>query len=194
MRTMMNETRAVWTEFHHQFLTGVGEANQRFLSHCQQVGLVANYSTESLGAIGDWFLAELRRQKLRYVGEVPVWWDSSVPFAKRAKAFGQKKVDRFDFSTYTGPFTRGQILLIDEMSSYFAQVLIHNHPGARWVIFVASSRSLRRGQTLLQLGDKKWPVQTLSIVYKQALGALDKEPFVPGWLQNQAIVELARGE
>lgn len=180
MKILIHGDKSPWHEHFESYVAGIEIGAQALRAHAVEAGLVADSSVTSLAGIGDWFVSELVSPRSPYADRSPASWDPAVPFAGDGSAVGQ-----------IAPFTRQRILLIDEVSSYLAEVLICAFPTAKWVTFVGRRRELRRGSTLLQLGDKKWPAQPLDIVYLQALHALDGTVAAAGWLEREARIELA---
>ena len=74
----------------------------------------------------------------------------------------------------------------------FAAVLFDPYAGAKWVIYKSERREIRTGMTLIELGDRKWPVNTVGVVYTNALRALNGNVQPANWLKHNALTEMGR--
>lgn len=180
MRFLTFDSKEEWAFFHEEFLAALPLALERFRHRAARHGLTTDGTVESLGPIGDWFAREIRHPESAPGVPLPPWWKTVRPWA------GTGTPD-------DGPFTPDHVILMDEMQSYLADVLVRVYPNAKWVIFRGERRELRRGSTLLQLGDRNWPAQTVTIVHMAALKAVLRNELPPSsWLQLCAIEELNR--
>ena len=178
MRNLTFATKDEWARHNQAFLAALPEARERFQSRAERRHLAADGTIDSLGAIGDWYLEELSNPDSSDA-PLPPWWASSQPWS------GAGTPDDL-------PVTRDQVMLTDEVHSYFAGVLHDSYPGAKWVIFKGERREITRGMTLLELGDRKWPVNTVGVLYTNALRALDGNVQPANWLKFRALTEMAR--
>lgn len=111
----------------------------------------SEFSLESLGPLGEWFALKLDSGLDVDASWLPVWWDPNLPPAG-------------SFDGHCGPFTREQLKLIDDVHAYVAEVMLHNIPGSKWVIYKGSKKDWRNGSTVLQVS-RKLKGFPLSLVY-----------------------------
>lgn len=135
-----------------------------------------DFSIDSLGAVGVWFAEKLENGLDADDTWLPAWWDPKLPPAG-------------SFEGHCGPFTRGQLKLIDDVHAYVAEVMLRNIPGSAWVVYKGSKKDVRNGDTVLQL-NKRLKTFSLSLVYGSAVGAvlLDKP------VDTELFREFTKGE
>lgn len=181
MLNSMTFTREQAQSHHFAYVAGIADA----LRHLNSVwhGDVLDFSVASLRAVGEWFTNNLSSGLEADSTWLPVWWDSHLPPAGAAPG-------------HTGPLTRGQLKLIDDVHAYEAQVLLRNIPGSRWIIYKGSKRDFRNGSTVLQLSSslKGFP---LDLVYGQAVDFVlqDKPPnalLFHEWTRDQVRIATDR--
>ena len=180
MRSFTFATKEEWSAYHDEFVASLPCAVERFHRRADRHGLVADGTVASLGPIGEWFTVEVRKPESTPEVPLPPWWDPAQPWP----GSGTRRY---------GDLTRDQVILIDEVQAYFADVLVRAYPDAKWVIFKGERREDRRGKTLLQFADKKWPVHTIGIVSKAAVWSIEDGLIWPeGGLIAAAEAKLSR--
>ncbi len=114
-------------------------------------------SVESLDAVNAWFLTRILEPREAKTADLPSWWDPASPTAE-SDVPG------------SGPFTLGQLALIDEVQAYLGEVMTKARPDATWVIYKGHKLESMNGQTMLQIG-KSRPFPVHSAIYNEALNA-----------------------
>ncbi|GGK85707.1 hypothetical protein GCM10007382_02090 [Salinibacterium xinjiangense] len=154
----MNASREKREELHEAYVRELEPAQARLRKRLSGPGdPQLDGSVESLDAVNAWFLTRILEPREAETADLPSWWDPASPTAE-SDVPG------------SGPFTSGQLALIEEMQAYVGEVMTNARPDATWVIYKGHKLDFRNGQTMLQTG-KGMPFAVQGIVYGEALGA-----------------------
>jgi hypothetical protein len=96
---------------------------------------------------------------------LPPWWDPAMPTA-----------DDGDPETY--PFTRAQLMLVDELQAYLAEVILNANPGATWIMNRRSKRRLDSQLSMIRAADGRL-LSPQNAAYEVALKVVLRGEFVP---------------
>lgn len=140
MLNLMDASREEVAEADRQYRAGIVDALARFAARWADAGHDALHgSVESLLAVGEYFLSEIRSPTVHAPPAwLPAWWDPQAPLATGAP-------------TEERPLTRDQLMLIDEVHAYYAEVVMSHAPAAHWAIYKGSKKEWRNGKTVLYL-------------------------------------------
>lgn len=154
----MNASREKRKELHEAYVRELTPAQARLRKRLSGRGdPQLDGSVESLDAVNAWFLTRILEPREAKTADLPSWWNPATPTAESG-------------IPGSGPFTSMQLVLIDEMQAYVAEVMTKARPDATWVIYKGHKLDFRNGQTMLQTG-KGMPFAAQGIVYGEALGA-----------------------
>lgn len=123
-----------------QYRAGIIDALDRFAVRWRGAGRdELDGSVESLLTVGEFFLSEVRNPAVHAPPTwVPPWWDPEAPLATGGP-------------TEERPLSRDQLMLIDEVHAYYAEIVLSHCPGAHWTIYKGSKKEWRNGKTVLWL-------------------------------------------
>lgn len=158
------------------YIAGTYEA----IAHLTTVwpGKPLDYSVDSLGLVGEWFAENMEVGLKVDDSWLPSWWNPDLPPAG-------------DGPGHTGPFTRRQLRLIDDVHAHYAAVVLANARGTRWIVYKGHRKDIRNGTTVIRLTRKR-NHYALSLVYKCALRAVpDKEPVSTNLMREYAWKSIA---
>ncbi|WP_347979043.1 hypothetical protein [Microbacterium sp. ProA8] len=181
MRVLTFDSPDTWAAYQRGFLAEAANAAERFR---RSVGasIALDKSPESLDAVGTWLVDKLQHPEPAWdtLDWLPVWLHPGLPLAGSG-------------TDSDGPFTRAQLESMDQVHGYIVEVLLTQRPTAKWVIFTGAKRDIRRGSTMLDIGRRQWPINTIGLIYKVSLDVvLDGDLPPAGWLRNAVEAEFAK--
>ena len=157
---------------HAAYQNDLVKASARLREHLRSTdGPVADGSVDSLIAINLWFQERLILEANRPGGQsIPAWW-GSAPLVESD-------------SHEAGPFTSQQLMIIDVVQAYLAEVMLETLPGAELAIYSGDPSDWRNGQTAVRYGLHRFEFP-VSVAYSIALDVvLYRRPVDAGVLAN----------
>ena len=164
---------------HDDYLSSLGPASEQLRNRFKaETGADLDGSIESLIELKRWFVERLLTIEAPRAG-LPTWWDPAMPTA-----------DNGDPETY--PFTRAQLMLVDEVQAYLAEVILNANPDATWIINRKSKRRLDSQLSMIRAVDGRL-LSPQNAAYEVALKVVLRGEILPDSLLADYAGQWAEG-
>jgi hypothetical protein len=150
---------------HDDYLNSLSPARERLRSRFEEeTGLDLDGSIESLVGLKRWFVERILTIGAADVS-LPAWWDPAMPTADEG-------------GIETNPFTRSQLMLVDELQAYLAEVILNANPDAVWVMNKSNKRRLDSQLSMIKFPDGRL-ASPMNAAYEVGLRVVLRNEFVP---------------
>ena len=151
---------------HDDYLAALEPARERLRDRFPAAGDVElDGSIASLVGLTRWFVERIPTIDPADATNVPAWWDPAMPTA-----------DNGDPETY--PFSRAQLMLVDELQAYMAEVISKANPDAAWIMNKKYKRRLDSQLSMIRFADGRL-ASPMNAAYKVALRVVLRNEFIP---------------